>query len=157
MSIFTLRWSRLRRELDSIVFLSVIHVWWSFNLPAYARLEEPYGTLVGTGVSIFGIILYAFIFSHPDVCVARLKFEQIDTQLCGHDFKNFIQVTLWSFFIASWIVVWYKDFYRMPSICYALLYGYYAVFFALLWRAAARQVQCTVDHSVQGECNEEKS
>ncbi len=139
MNISQERWSKFKQELLTIIFISTIHIWWIFNFPAYMRLGSFYTNILGICMGIFGVILYAFIFSYPKKCVACLKFEQIDTELCGYTFKKVMRILIAAFVAILLLILWYKDFYRMPSIYYILLYIYYVTFFVLLFRAANRQ------------------
>ena len=41
MNIFEGRWDQFKQELFSILFLSLLQIWWSFNCPIFVRLGTP--------------------------------------------------------------------------------------------------------------------
>lgn len=137
MNILEIHLPKWKQGLPAILFMSTIHIWWCFNFPAYIRLGGQHSNILGIGMSILGFALYSFIFSQPEKIVSCLKFEQIDTELWG-PLKYVMRIFLSVFLSILLLVAWYKDFYRMPSIYYVLLYIYYLTFFVLLFRAAQR-------------------
>ena len=140
MKISVERWSKFKQELLTIIFISTLHIWWCFNFPAYIRLGFPWNTMLSVAMSIFGIVAYVIIFSSPQKFVSCLKFDPIDESLFfGLIIKKIMRVWILVVYHISILIIWYKDFYRMPSIYYMLLYIYYLTFFILLFRAAYRQ------------------
>ena len=133
------RLNKLKQELPTILFISTIHIWCCFNFPAYIRLGFPLNYILSTAVGIFGVVAYVFMLTAPQKIVSYLKFDQIDeTVFGGHILKQIMPIWIIFVYHASMLVTWYKDFYHMPSIWYAILYVYCAVVYVLLFRATNR-------------------
>ncbi len=150
MNIFEGRWSKIKQELLPIIYLSVIQIWWSFNFPLYARAGAPWTTILGVGMSILGVVMYAIIFSSPQKFVTYLKFDQIDEALLyGHIIKKFMRLWMVIVGFLTMLIMWYKNVYHMPSVYYVLIYIHFTVFYILLFRAANREMTCeksTTEH-----------
>ena len=86
MNMFEGRWPKFKQELLPIIFISTIHIWWCFHFPAYIRLGSPWSTICEVGMSIAGVIAFAFMFSFPEKIAPYLKFDQIDIDLWGYTF-----------------------------------------------------------------------
>lgn len=139
MNISNERLSKLKRELPAIIFISTIHLWWCFNFPAYVRLGFPLNYILSLFMSIFGVVVYAVMFTAPQKIVSCLKFDQIDeTVFGGHILKRIMPIWIIFVYHITMLVMWYKDFYHMPGIYYAILYVYCVVVYLLLFRAARR-------------------
>jgi hypothetical protein len=133
-----LKWRVPKYELPSLILISVVHIWGCFNFPAYIRLGFPWSNIVIMGASILGVLGHIYIFSNPGKFVSYVRFDLIDETLWGTTLKKIIQGSTAAIWITSLLIIWYKDFFRMPHMCYILLYFYYILFFILLFRAAKR-------------------
>ena len=139
MNISKGRWSKFKQEFPTIIFISTIHVWGCFNFPAYMRLGFPWSTIVAATMSVFGVTTYVIMFSSPRKFVFCLKFEQIDETLFGgHILKKIMPIWVITVYHVTMLVMWYKNFYHMPGIYYAILYIYSVAIYILLFRAASR-------------------
>ena len=132
--------SKFRQELPTIIFISTIHVWLCFNFPAYMRLGFPWSTIVAVAMSIFGITAYVIMFSSPRKFVSCLNFDQIDETLFGgRILKKIMPIWIIIVYHVTMLVMWYRNFYHMPSIYYAILYIYSVAIYILLFKAASRK------------------
>jgi hypothetical protein len=139
----------LRRELPVIIFVTTLHMWLCFHFPAYIRLGFPSGYIVSMAMSILGVVAYVIMFTFPQQIVSYLKFEQVDETLPGgHILKKFMPVWIIAVYNISMFVMWYKDFYRMPTAYYMMLYMYCVLVYVLLFRAAKKySCPCESDNS----------
>ena len=141
MNIFEGRWSKFKQELPSIIFLSIIQIWCVFNFPLFIRLGSPWSVIFSVFVSVISVIVCIYMFSFSDKYALLINLDYLNNAPYGHILKNITRI--WFITIAMiahvvMFVVWYKDFYHMPSIYYAIAYIYCVMFFVLLFRAAKR-------------------
>ena len=140
MYILKERWPKLKQELIPTIAISTFHAWWCFNFPPIIRAGYTEGTMIG--MSIAGIIGYFLIFSYADILAARLNSDYLDESMHGPILKNIRRIGFLGGIHIGAFIMWYKDWYHMPSIYYVLFYLYYIMFFFLVSRAIKNASIC---------------
>ncbi len=135
MNIFEGRWDQFKQELFSILFLSFLQIWWSFNCPIFVRLGAPLSTIVSTSLSIVGIFLCFLIFVFPEKYVPRINLEWLDDAPNSLLLKEIFKIIMILVFHLGLFYFWYIDFYRMPDIFYAISYVHCVIAFMLMTNA----------------------
>jgi hypothetical protein len=138
MNILKGRWTKFKRELPSIIYISTVQIWWNFNFPAWVNLKAPWNTILGVSMSIGTTIVYIFIFSFADKSAPHFNLEYLDKAPNGQLFKNIERTIILTIVHVAIIYEWYYDFFHMPNIYYVLLYVHYLSFFVLIFRAINR-------------------
>ena len=130
------RWPQFRQECISIVYLSCVHVWWSFNFPAYVRLGTSWSAILGVIASIGATFLTLYIFLFPEKHPPYLNF--VDVAPSMRLFTNILRACNVALFHAMAFFVWYNDLYGMSNFYYCLCYAHFYISFVLMHRAVQR-------------------
>ena len=138
MNMLDKRWSNLKREFFSVIFLSLIQVWWCFNFPFFMRAEYPWRFILSFVTSIISVSGILFLFMFIDRLAPAIKLEHIDSSpYPSQSKKNNIMVRIMVAFFALFFT-WYKDLYGMSNTHYAFFYLTWLIMFILVYRAAHR-------------------
>ena len=138
MNILNERWSKFKQELLPILYLSAIQIWWSFNNPAYMRLNSPWNTIVSTMISIVGIACVVVSFSFADKFSPFPNLDYLIDAPFGRISKKIKAILYIAVSHISILFVWYKDFYHASNDYYAITYIFMVLVLALLYQAKHR-------------------
>ncbi len=138
-----INWPKLRQELVPIIFLSMSHVWWTFNFPAYIRLGSPWNIIVSLYISGISIVSYIIAFSTANRCASYLSLDSFDDLPEAHIYSDFFKKLTRGSIVAIALItilfLWRIDFYGMPDLYYAAFYTHIIATFALWYRAVYRK------------------
>ncbi|HJZ24576.1 MAG TPA: hypothetical protein VJ201_09080 [Candidatus Babeliales bacterium] len=138
MNILDKRCQNLKREFFSVIFLSLIQIWWCFNFPAFMRAEYPWRLILSFSTSIISIAGILFLFMFIDQIAPVIKLEHIDSSPNPSLSKIiYIMACITAAFLALFFA-WYKDLYGMSNTHYALFYFTWLIIYILVYRAAYR-------------------
>ena len=129
---------KFKQEFFSILFISVLHVWWCFKFPALTRLGFPWDIIIGIFLSIGGIIVYICMFSNTEKFAPVFYLRTFDGIPHEHVAKYSMKIWIIALTLSTMFMLWYKDFYHMPSVYYAMMYTYIMIVYVLLYRATKR-------------------
>ncbi len=125
------------------MILSVSHVWFTFQFPAYLRLGAPLSYMVCTLISGISIIAYVIAFSSANNCVSYLNLESFDhwpcPELYAEEFKKLAKLSIVAIYFMAMYFYWYIDYFKMSDFHYAVLYVHIILSFLLWYRAVYRK------------------
>jgi hypothetical protein len=141
------RWLQFKRELYSMIFISIIHIWWCFNFPPINRAGAPLNIIISISSSVIGVLMYAYMFTYPEKCFPKWDNSYLENTPSGKQLKIFRLIFVILSGNVGAFIIWYKDVYRMPTIFYGFSYIYCCITFALLWKANKRNIAAANQNS----------
>jgi uncharacterized membrane protein len=122
MNLSDKRWSKFKQELIPIIYLSILQTGWNFNRPLIMRFKSPWSIILATIMSIVGIMVTAYGFTFADTFAPYFNLHHLDAAPYSETLKKIHRTSLIIVVHIILFVAWYKDFYRMSSVHYAISY-----------------------------------
>jgi|GEM_PF-3164201 len=141
MNILQTRWSKFKQEFFTILFVSLIQIWFNFKFPAFIKLGTPLSTIVSVSCSIFTTLTCIVVFSMADQYLPQFNLKGFDTapEEYREKLKSALRISLFVSYHLIFLYIWWYDYYNMPSFYYVLFYVYCVIVFSLMARAITRQ------------------
>lgn len=141
MNIFKGRWAQFKEELFSILYLSIVQTWWCFKFPAFQRLGTSLSIILGIISSIFGILIYIYVFVFPERYSMLYNLEFFDDAPNAHFIKRVI--SRWNITLSLIVMfyLWYIDFHGMSNTYYVLCCGHWIIAYLLFIQCMERYNQ----------------
>lgn len=136
MNISQTRWSKLKTEFFSVLYLCIVQTWLNFTFPTFIELGVPFCV----GISIVAILWYIFSFSQADIYLTPLMLEVFNDVQEEHreTMRNILRAALFVFAHILFLYIWRHDYYRMSSFYYPLYYLHFVIAYTLMIRAVTR-------------------
>ncbi len=152
MNIFKERRSTLVNELPSIVYLSVVQLWWNFNWPSYVRLGYPLSLIVGIALSILMVPLIVDMFTDIESYSDMFSLKFLDDEQHPEMIKKIFHMCMLIIFNGWFLYLYHIDFFGMSHWYYLLFMLHCKIWIVLLYRAYKRNRDKT--SQVEGEKND---
>ncbi len=131
------RWAKFKQELLPIIYVSVVQIWWCFNLQAI-RLEAPWNTVWAVSMSIATVVGTIFMFSFADIFAPHFNLNYRNEDPYGSILKKIRAATFIIVFHIILFFVWYKNLYHVSNAHYVLAYIGCLIMFISHYRAIHR-------------------
>jgi hypothetical protein len=131
------RWAKFKQELLPIIYVSVVQIWWCFNLQAI-RLEAPWNTVLAVNMSIVTVVGTIFMFSFADTFAPYFNLNYLNECPYGSILKKIEKIIFIALGHVFMFFVWYKDIWHVSNAHYVLAYIGYLITFISLYRAIYR-------------------
>ena len=131
------RWAKFKQELVPIIYVSVVQIWWSFNIQAI-RLEAPWNTVWAVINSVIGIICTIFMFSFADTFAPYFNLNYLNEFPYGSILKKIEKAILIIVVHIVLFFIWYYDICHVSNAHYVLAYIGCLITFISFYRAIHR-------------------
>lgn len=138
LNIIRERWPLFKKNLPSIIFLSLCNAWWSFNFPMITKLGAPWSIIMGFGMCTLSLWMTFYIFLFPEEFATSFKLDHLNDTPYSKIAKMIIRIVQIGSCNAVMFIAWYQDWHGMSNTYYAMLYAYCIIGFALMYRAVSR-------------------
>ncbi len=133
-------YDKFKQELGSILFLSILHIWWSFNYSLFVKMNNMLGIFLSSLMTVAGIcvVIYAFIFPRQ---FSFLRDQQLINAVAEEYRATFKLLYITIAAIGAHLgvfIVWYYRIGNMQNMQYAFAYVNCVIFMILVDRAANR-------------------
>ena len=128
---------RLKRELPSLIYLSIVQTYLNFTFPVFIRLGKPLNLIIPLALSIFCIFIYVYLLGFSKGLVGFHHQEHFDNAPTEIRDKLKIYENIWLIIIAHLMLLytWYYNIYNIHSIFYLIYYLHSFITILLIGRA----------------------
>ncbi len=141
MNTLQTHWSKFKQEYISILYVSIIQIWFNFKFPAFIKLGTPLNTIVSLSCSIATTLCYMIVFSHANIYLSQYNLEGSNNtqEKYKKTAQKALQIGLFIWAHILFFYMWRHNYYDMSAFFYALFYVHCLTVFLLIARAITRQ------------------
>jgi hypothetical protein len=131
--------SKFNQEKFSILFVSIITIWWSFNFSPFARSPYPYNIILSSIQSVFGVCCCIYMFSCADIFKKSFTLDFLNDFPLSDICKTIYKVSMFTVLNGVFFFMWYKNVYHMRSEHYIIYYVHVITIGVLFYKAVHRR------------------
>lgn len=128
---------RLKRELPSLIYLSIAQTYLNFTFPVFIRLGKPYNLIIPFFLSIFCIFIYIYLLGFSKGLVGFHHQEYFND--VPNELRNKIKLSekIWLAIIGNltFLYMWYYNIYNIHPIYYLIYYLHSFITVLIIGRA----------------------